>query len=92
MLSKIGVCQSAKQISGGEHGVLVLTLKCASSCLQRYPEYYNVIKEPIDLKTIAMRIQDNQYRSLDHLEKDMLLMCKNARTFNEPGSVIYKVG
>ncbi|XP_064633737.1 protein polybromo-1-like isoform X4 [Lineus longissimus] len=56
----------------------------------RYPEYYKVIKEPIDLKTIAMRIQDNQYRSLDHLEKDLALMCKNARTFNEPGSIIYK--
>ncbi|XP_074645019.1 protein polybromo-1-like isoform X2 [Tubulanus polymorphus] len=56
----------------------------------RYPEYYDMIKEPIDLKMIAMKIQDHQYNSVDEVEKDLLLMCRNARTFNEPGSLIYK--
>jgi protein polybromo-1 len=58
--------------------------------LQSYPEYYELIDSPIDLKVIAMRIQSNQYASLNDLERDLQLMVKNAISFNEPGSLIYK--
>ena len=57
---------------------------------KRYPEYYKVISEPIDLKTIATKIVDNKYESLDSLEEDIGQMCKNAQMFNEPGSQIYR--
>jgi protein polybromo-1 len=57
---------------------------------QRYPEYYEVIENPIDLKIIATRIQNGQYGSLSDLERDLLQMTKNACIFNEPGSQIYK--
>jgi len=56
----------------------------------KYPEYYRVITEPIDLKMIAQKIQSETYKSLNELEADLLLMVKNAKTFNEPGSLIYK--
>lgn len=56
-----------------------------------YPEYYKVIQEPIDLKMIAQKIQNNEYRSLCEMEKNLLQMIKNAKMFNEPGSQIYKV-
>lgn len=59
--------------------------------LQKLPDYYQVIKEPIDLRRIAIKIQTNSYTSLDDLVKDLLLMVQNAKTFNEPGSKIYKV-
>jgi hypothetical protein len=39
---------------------------------------------------IATKIQNNDYCSLSELEKDLLLMTKNACLFNEPGSQIYK--
>lgn len=55
-----------------------------------YPEYYQVIDHPIDLKFIATKIQRNAYTSLTEMEKDLLQMVKNACTFNEPGSQIYK--
>jgi protein polybromo-1 len=58
--------------------------------VQRYPEYYNVIKESIDLKQIAMKIQKLEYASLTELEDDLQLLFKNAMQFNEPGSQIYK--
>lgn len=58
--------------------------------LQSYPEYYELIDSPIDLKVIATRIQSNQYASLNDLERDLQLMVKNAISFNEPGSLIYK--
>ncbi|XP_043276955.1 protein polybromo-1 isoform X2 [Venturia canescens] len=55
-----------------------------------YPEYYEVIETPVDLKTIARKIQDGSYTCLADMERDLLLMCRNACQFNEPGSQIYK--
>uniref|UniRef100_A0A2M4A8V7 Putative chromatin remodeling complex rsc subunit rsc1/polybromo n=1 Tax=Anopheles triannulatus TaxID=58253 RepID=A0A2M4A8V7_9DIPT len=55
-----------------------------------YPGYYDIIDHPIDLKFIATKIQTSAYSSLNEMEKDLLQMTKNACTFNEPGSQIYK--
>ncbi|TPP39754.1 Protein polybromo-1 [Fasciola gigantica] len=55
-----------------------------------YPVYYTVIKEPLDLRIIARRIQSGFYSSLDDLEKDFMVMARNAKTFNEPRSAIYQ--
>ncbi|GAB0097679.1 polybromo [Sergentomyia squamirostris] len=55
-----------------------------------YPDYYDVIEHPIDLKFIATKIQTSAYTNLNEMEKDLLQMTKNACTFNEPGSQIYK--
>lgn len=57
---------------------------------KQYPDYYDIIEHPIDLKFIATKIQTNAYISLGEMEKDLLQMTKNACTFNEPGSQIYK--
>ncbi|CAL7944798.1 unnamed protein product [Xylocopa violacea] len=55
-----------------------------------YPEYYDVIETPVDLKTVARKIQEGVYSSIADMEKDLMLMCRNACQFNEPGSQIYK--
>ncbi|KAB7505112.1 Protein polybromo-1 [Armadillidium nasatum] len=57
---------------------------------EKYPKYYQVIQQPIDMKTIALHIQDDHYENVDSLERDMSLMFDNACIFNEPGSRIYK--
>ena len=57
---------------------------------KRYPEYFELIKEPMDLKMAAEKIQKNKYKEISELEKDLQLIFTNARTFNEPGSQIYK--
>lgn len=57
---------------------------------REYPDYYEIIEHPIDLKFIATKIQTNAYLSLAEMEKDLLQMTKNACIFNEPGSQIYK--
>ncbi|CAL9704671.1 unnamed protein product [Knipowitschia caucasica] len=56
----------------------------------QYPDYYAIIKDPIDLKTIAQKIQMNQYRSVHGMSKDIDLLVKNAKTYNEPGSQVFK--
>lgn len=53
------------------------------------PEYYQIIKKPIDLKKIKERILKHKYRSLADMEDDMMLLCRNARTYNKEGSLIY---
>ncbi|XP_026162561.1 polybromo 1, like isoform X2 [Mastacembelus armatus] len=55
-----------------------------------YPDYYAIIKEPIDLRTIAQRIQIGYYKSVSAMAKDIDLMAKNAKTYNEPGSQVFK--
>ncbi|XP_066206781.1 protein polybromo-1 isoform X23 [Saccopteryx leptura] len=56
----------------------------------QYPDYYAIIKEPIDLKTIAQRIQNGNYKSIHAMAKDIDLLAKNAKTYNEPGSQVFK--
>ncbi|XP_026580707.1 protein polybromo-1 isoform X2 [Pseudonaja textilis] len=56
----------------------------------QYPDYYAIIKEPIDLKTIAQRIQNGSYKSIHAMTKDIDLLVKNAKTYNEPGSQVFK--
>ncbi|CAF1411121.1 unnamed protein product [Adineta ricciae] len=55
-----------------------------------YPDYYLVVTQPIDLKIVATKIDNNQYSSLDDMEADLLLMVSNAKKYNDPKSQIYK--
>ncbi|CAF3919770.1 unnamed protein product [Adineta steineri] len=55
-----------------------------------YPDYYLIVTKPIDLKMIAIKIQNNEYVTLDDMENDLLLMISNARKYNDPKSQIYK--
>uniref|UniRef100_A0A671SC50 Protein polybromo-1 n=1 Tax=Sinocyclocheilus anshuiensis TaxID=1608454 RepID=A0A671SC50_9TELE len=55
-----------------------------------YPDYYAVTKEPIDLRTVAQRIQAGHYKSISAMAKDIDLLTKNAKAYNEPGSQVFK--
>lgn len=57
-----------------------------------YPDYYNVIKKPIDMTKIWNRINhlQNSYQSLDDMCADFALMFENACIYNEPTSTLYK--
>ncbi len=52
------------------------------------PDYYDIIKKPIDLKRVQARIKDNKYASLDMLAADMELMAKNTQEYNVEGSLV----
>lgn len=53
-----------------------------------YPDYYNVILEPMDLKTIEHNIRIERYATEEALMDDMKLMFRNARHYNEEGSQV----
>ncbi|XP_028830250.1 transcription activator BRG1 isoform X2 [Denticeps clupeoides] len=54
------------------------------------PEYYELIRKPVDFRKIKEKIRSHRYRSLNDLERDVLLLCQNAQTFNLEGSLIYE--
>lgn len=54
------------------------------------PDYYEVIKKPVDFIKIKHRIKDHRYQSIDDLEADVMLLCRNAQTYNVEGSLIYE--
>ena len=54
------------------------------------PDYYDVIRKPVDIKKIKSRISSHRYRSLDDLQEDFMQLCRNAQTYNMEGSLIYE--
>lgn len=53
-----------------------------------YPDYYKVILEPMDLRTIEQNIRNERYNTEEALMDDMKLMFRNARHYNEEGSQV----
>eukprot|EP00850_Spirogloea_muscicola_P023232 SM000340S12922 [mRNA] locus=s340:78495:81780:+ [translate_table: standard] len=55
------------------------------------PDYYEIIKDPLDLKTIGKRLEGEQYYiALDIFAADLRRMFQNARTYNAPETIYYK--
>jgi ATP-dependent helicase STH1/SNF2 len=54
-----------------------------------FPDYYMIITEPISMKMIEKKIKTEEYASLGDLKKDVQHLCRNAKTYNEDGSLIY---
>ncbi|KAI7813320.1 putative global transcription activator SNF2L2, partial [Triplophysa rosa] len=54
------------------------------------PEYYELIRKPVDFKKIKERVRNHKHRSVSDLEKDVMLLCHNAQIYNLEGSQIYE--
>ncbi|XP_018562327.2 ATP-dependent helicase brm isoform X2 [Anoplophora glabripennis] len=55
-----------------------------------YPDYYEIIKKPIDINKILNRIEDGKYTDFVDLERDFMLLCQNAQIYNEEASLIHE--
>ncbi|KAE8881411.1 Chromatin structure-remodeling complex subunit [Phytophthora fragariae] len=53
-----------------------------------YPDYYGIVKHPMDLVTIKMRLDKYYYESHEQFEADFNLMISNAQLYNYPESVV----
>ena len=54
------------------------------------PDYYNVIKDPMDLSKIKERLNSGMYRTKEIFLADINLMCDNCKTYNPPDTIFYK--
>ena len=57
---------------------------------QDYPDYYEVIKQPIALGDIQLKIRQGEYEDLEGVKVDFRLMVDNAKTYNMKSSWVYK--
>ncbi|KAI8909038.1 hypothetical protein EDD86DRAFT_206765 [Gorgonomyces haynaldii] len=51
-----------------------------------YPDYYVLIKNPMAFENIQSKV--DQYESIEHFRRDVLLVFSNCKTYNVPGSEI----
>merc|ERR1712018_735006 len=54
------------------------------------PDYYEVIRKPVDISKILTRIEDGKCEDMDSLERDFILLCQNTQKYNEDGSLIHE--
>lgn len=57
---------------------------------KEFPDYYQVIKKPVDFERIAAKVKGGIYQSMSECMDDFMLMFDNASKYNEPDSQIYK--
>ncbi|KAL3851885.1 hypothetical protein ACJMK2_015582 [Sinanodonta woodiana] len=55
-----------------------------------YPDYYEVIKRPVDMLHIQQKMQTSKYETVEDMVADFVQMFDNACKYNEPDSLIYK--
>ncbi|KAK3036879.1 hypothetical protein RJ639_031497 [Escallonia herrerae] len=55
------------------------------------PDYYDIIRDPMDLKTMLKRVESEQYYvTFEMFVADVRRMFSNARTYNSPETIYYK--
>lgn len=57
---------------------------------EELPDYFDVIENPMDFGTIRKKLENGDYVSLEQLEKDVLLVCSNAMSYNASSTVYYR--
>ena len=55
----------------------------------QFPDYYLLIQKPICMDQIKKKIDKEQYQTLREYREDISLLCNNARTYNEDGSMLW---
>lgn len=56
------------------------------------PDYFTVIKQPMDLSTISKKLDLNEYATAEAFMADVRLMLTNCFTYNAPDSQVTKMG
>lgn len=50
--------------------------------LDKAENYFDLIKKPMDLTTLRLKLKNNNYNTIDEFVADMRLICDNARLYN----------
>lgn len=75
------------------HSLLVTLLSALQTSSSAWPflqpvngeevqDYYNVIKEPMDLSTMESKLDKDQYESVEDFVRDVLLLVRNCKKYN----------
>lgn len=50
------------------------------------PDYYEVIKEPMDIRTLSEIVEEDRYENIGQFAKDTQKIFDNCRIYNEDGT------
>ena len=56
------------------------------------PQYFSVIKHPMDISTITQKLKGGQYASAEEFRNDFELMFTNCFKFNPAGNIVHDMG
>jgi bromodomain and PHD finger-containing protein 1 len=56
------------------------------------PDYMDIVKHPMDLGTMRLKLSSGEYFRLDDLEADFDLMIRNCLAYNERDTMFYRAG
>lgn len=56
------------------------------------PDYYDVIKHPMDMSTFEHKLYSDQYSNEEEFEADVRLMFRNCYTYNPPHNSVHQMG
>lgn len=56
------------------------------------PQYFSVIKHPMDVSTITQKLKGGQYASAEEFRNDFELMFTNCFKFNPAGNIVHDMG
>lgn len=57
---------------------------------EEVPDYYDIIKNPIDLSKIQQNLKNGLYQTKEAFVNDVNLIFKNAKVYNQPHTIFYK--
>jgi histone acetyltransferase len=57
---------------------------------EEVPDYYEVIKEPMDLSTMEQKLEADKYSTMDEFVYDAKLVFNNCRSYNGDSTTYYK--
>lgn len=56
------------------------------------PDYGDIVKRPMDLQTMEIKIKQFEYDSFETFESDFNLMISNCLAYNSKETIFYKAG
>ncbi|KAH8741738.1 hypothetical protein FG386_001312 [Cryptosporidium ryanae] len=56
------------------------------------PDYYQVIKNPMDFSTMRKKVLNNEYSDFESFNSDIRLIISNCYTYNRVGTMVYRMG
>ncbi|TFK17374.1 TATA-binding protein associated factor Taf2 [Coprinopsis marcescibilis] len=81
-------CKSAlKKLRVNKHATLFL--QPVDPIRDQAPNYFDVIKEPMDLSTMGAKLEEGLYKSRFAFQADFRLMVNNSKTYNIAGSFVH---
>lgn len=57
---------------------------------EQFPDYYKVVKTPMDYGTMKMKLTHGEYRSAQQMQRDFILVMQNCIKYNAPDSDIVR--